>query len=54
MGLNPFDRGLAFGDGVFRTMKIENGVPKYWKYHYEILSHDARSIQIDIPSSRIL
>ena len=54
LGLNPFDRGLAFGDGVFRTMKIQNGVPKYWKYHYEILSHDAKSIQIDIPSSRIL
>ena len=54
LGLNPFDRGLAFGDGVFRTMKIINGVPKYWKYHYEILNHDAKSIQIDIPSSRIL
>jgi len=53
-GLNPFDRGLAFGDGVFRTMKIQNGVPKFWKFHYEILSHDANSIQIDIPSSRIL
>ena len=54
LGLNPFDRGLAFGDGVFRTMKIKNGAPKYWKYHYEILSHDAKSINIDIPSSRIL
>ncbi|MDC0422691.1 aminodeoxychorismate lyase [Methylophilaceae bacterium] len=54
LGLNPFDRGLAFGDGVFRTIKIQNGVPKFWKFHYEILSHDAKSIQIDIPSSRIL
>lgn len=54
LGLNPFDRGLAFGDGVFRTMKIQNGVPKYWKHHYEILSHDAKSIQIHIPSSRTL
>ncbi|MDG2252038.1 MAG: aminodeoxychorismate lyase [Methylophilaceae bacterium] len=53
-GLNPFDRGLAFGDGVFRTIKIQNGAPKFWKFHYEILSHDARSIRIDIPSSRIL
>ena len=54
LGLNPFDRGLAFGDGVFRTMKVRNGVPKFWKYHYEILNHDAKTIQIDIPSSRIL
>lgn len=53
-GLNPFDRGLAFGDGIFRTIKIKNGVPKFWQFHYEILSHDAKAIQIDIPSSRIL
>lgn len=53
-GLNPFDRGLAFGDGVFRTIKIENGIPKFWKYHYEILKYDAKSIFIDIPSSRTL
>ena len=53
-GLNPFDRGLAFGDGVFRTIKIKNGVPKFWQLHYEILSHDAKAIQIDIPSSRVL
>ena len=54
LGLNPYDRGLAFGDGVFRTIKIQNGVPMFWKLHYEILSHDAKFIQIDIPSSRIL
>ena len=53
-GLNPFDRGLAFGDGVFRSIKIENGIPRFWQYHYEILSHDAKSIHITVPTSRIL
>lgn len=53
-GLNPFDRGLAFGDGIFRTFKVHNGTPIFWDYHYEKLTHDALALKIDIPSSTIL
>lgn len=47
-GLNPFDRGLAFGDGIFRTFKVHNGTPIFWDYHYEKLTHDALALKIDI------
>jgi hypothetical protein len=29
-GLDPFDRGLAYGDGVFRTFKVIDGKPLLW------------------------
>jgi len=53
-GLNPFDRGLAFGDGVFRTFKVFDHYPRFWEYHYLKLKQDAKAIDIDVPSSKIL
>lgn len=53
-GLNPFDRGLAFGDGVFRTFKVCDQNPLFWKYHYNLLRSDANKIGIKVPSSKIL
>lgn len=53
-GLNPFDRGLAFGDGVFRTFMVLHGKPQHWSYHEEILRHDANALGITIPPSKTL
>jgi 4-amino-4-deoxychorismate lyase len=33
--LSPFDRGLAFGDGVFRTFLVKDGNPINWKNQYQ-------------------
>lgn len=52
-GLNPFDRGLAFGDGVFRTFKVFNKLPTHWKYHYEKLVHDAKILKIQAPNEKV-
>ena len=36
-GISPYDRGLSYGDGVFRTFKIINGLPVDWPLHYQRL-----------------
>ena len=52
--LSPFDRGLAFGDGVFRTFLIKDGNPINWKNQYQKLSQDLKVIEIKTPSQKIL
>ena len=52
--LSPFDRGLAFGDGVFRTFLIKDGNPINWKNQYQKLSMDLKAIDIKPPSQKTL
>ena len=52
--LSPFDRGLAFGDGIFRTFLIKDGNPINWKNQYQKLSQDLKVIDIKPPSQNIL
>jgi len=47
--INPFDRGLAYGDGVFRTFLVHNGQPVNWNMHYKKLKFDATKLKIKIP-----
>jgi len=42
------DRGLAYGDGLFETMRIESGVIALWEYHYERLLRGLRRLHIDV------
>ncbi len=28
------DRGLQFGDGLFETIAVINGVPRLWERHF--------------------
>ena len=48
--INPFDRGLSYGDGVFRTFLVKNGCPINWDMHYEKLKVDARILKIKVPT----
>ncbi len=52
--INPFDRGLSFGDGVFRTFLVSNGCPLNWDMQYEKLKVDADILKIKVPSKRNL
>lgn len=55
---NPFidalDRGLAYGDGVFRTMRAAAGRIPYWRMHYAKLAHDCGRLALDCPSEAVL
>ncbi|MEK9932351.1 MAG: aminodeoxychorismate lyase, partial [Methylophilaceae bacterium] len=53
-GLNPFDRGLMFGDGVFRTFKVIDGRPQHWLLHFRVLKNNCKVLKIVPPSSSVL
>jgi 4-amino-4-deoxychorismate lyase len=44
-----FDRGLMYGDGVFRTLLIRAGRPLCWPRHYEKLFSDCTALGIACP-----
>jgi len=48
------DRGLMYGDGVFRTLRIQQGKPLLWQQHYSKLQHDCATIGIKCPSVQVL
>ncbi|NOU01919.1 MAG: aminodeoxychorismate lyase, partial [Gallionella sp.] len=43
------DRGLLYGDGVFRTLRVSNGQALHWSLHYQKLQHDCAAIGIRCP-----
>lgn len=48
------DRGLLYGDGVFRTMRVSNGQAQHWSLHYQKLHHDCTALGINCPDFALL
>ncbi|HET7314065.1 aminodeoxychorismate lyase [Salinisphaera sp.] len=48
------DRGLAYGDGVFRTMRVEAGRVVAWPFHYARLAHDCAALGFAVPMRHVL
>ena len=44
------DRGFAYGDGVFRTLALRDGKPRFWARHYAKLSSDCAALGFSCPS----
>jgi 4-amino-4-deoxychorismate lyase len=44
------DRGLTLGDGVFRTLRMEQGRPCWWADQYAKLEADCRQLGLSNPS----
>lgn len=40
------DRGLAYGDGVFRTLLMRGGKVPDWRYQYAKLAHDCAALNL--------
>lgn len=45
------DRGLAYGDGVFRTLSMRAGVARDWSSHFAKLQHDCAALGLACPES---
>lgn len=48
------DRGLAYGDGVFRTLPVRRGRPQCWRLHYGKLARDCAALAIPCPPIEVL
>ena len=47
--LEPEDRGLAYGDGVFETLLVHQGQPVWWQEHWARLRRGAGVLGLPLP-----
>lgn len=47
------DRGLMYGDGVFRTFTLRGGKPVLWPRQYSKLAADCRVLRIACPAAAV-
>jgi 4-amino-4-deoxychorismate lyase len=47
--IKPADRGLAYGDGVFETLRVHAGRAIWWDAHWERLALGAACLGIPLP-----
>lgn len=43
------DRGLAYGDGLFETMRAHDGRLPWWDAHWARLAHGAKRLRLPLP-----
>lgn len=48
------DRGLAFGDGVFRTLAVRGGRPLNWTWHCRRLRADCGLLRLAMPDEALV
>lgn len=48
--VSALDRGLAYGDGVFRTVRTHAGRPLWWRDQYAKLAADAAALALACPA----
>lgn len=52
--LDPADRGLNYGDGLFETMRLTQGRVRFWELHLERLRLGCERLGIECPSPATL
>lgn len=52
--LEPDDRGLAYGDGVFETLLVHNGQPVWWREHWDRLVRGAHVLGLPVPDQMLI
>jgi 4-amino-4-deoxychorismate lyase len=48
------DRGLMYGDGVFRTLVVRRGGPLNWTTHHRLLAADCARLGLPCPDAALL
>ena len=52
--LDPSDRGLQYGDGLFETIAVRQGRPRFLERHLERLVRGARRLALALPDLDVL
>ena len=52
--VSVYDRGLLYGDGVFRTLRVHGRHVLHWHRHYQKLQQDSAALGITCPESTLL
>ncbi len=47
--VSAFDRGFLYGDGLFETLRVMNGVPLDWGGHWRRLAAGAETLKLTLP-----
>src|SRR3954469_21344266 len=47
--VSVLDRGFLYGDGLFESVRIYDGVPFRWPEHFQRLEQGARWLEIQLP-----
>jgi len=48
------DRGLQYGDGLFETLRIENGQIQHWSLHWQRLVDGCERLYLPFPNQQLL
>ncbi|MGH8130125.1 MAG: aminodeoxychorismate lyase [Steroidobacteraceae bacterium] len=52
--LDPSDRGLQYGDGLFETIAVQGGRPRFLEWHFERLAEGALRLGLPLPEMMLL
>jgi 4-amino-4-deoxychorismate lyase len=52
--LDPLDRGLQYGDGLFETMAVRDGRARFAEWHLARLTEGARRLALPLPGQELL
>ena len=52
VSLNPAHSGLAYGFGVFETIRVASGCIQFWVAHWSRLERSAKALEILLPCER--
>ncbi|WP_147692634.1 aminodeoxychorismate lyase [Vogesella mureinivorans] len=48
------DRGLAYGDGLYRTLEVLAGQPRLWRWQWQRLAADCAALRLPCPDEALL
>lgn len=48
------DRGLQYGDGLFETLELVDGLPRRWERHMARLAEGCRRLHLPVPDPQVL
>ena len=52
--ISASDRGLAYGDGIYRTLEARHGTPLLWHWQWQRLAADCAALRLQCPDEALL